>query len=366
MLLKLHEQHVCSCSCGSRACGDVASESSQLRNIFYGRTIDSLRQLGWCAIIWWREVQVIGNLSCWGSQGRKDVKEEFQDERCGVLLSLSQLLEKPPLNHRLCSKIWTFCAPKSPAKDNNLDRFPICYPNSISKAYISTASSGIVCSKYTHPRRTFRCIDFTCANNYEIVNPHNQHQRSHPKWVAEVHKQNWQPQKSGECHQPCRGHRWSWSILQKAGSGSKFHEQNRHPQKSAANITSLVEDHHHRRFLLAEFHKRIWHPQKKDGKYHQPWRGHRCSRSMLQKGGLGSGAASPGHSNGGFLQDLLLETELLFETELAVRPEALPQQRLVTSHFTCFQRARANPLLEGAGDDDDDDFNDDDREMAAE
>jgi hypothetical protein len=90
---------------------------------------------------------------------------------------------------------------------------------------------------------------------------------------------------------------------------------------------------------------------------------------MLQKAGLGSGAASPGHSNGVILQDLLLDTELLLTSELVVRPEALAQQRLVTSHFTCFQRARTNPLLEGAGDDDDDDvddFNDDDWEMAAE
>jgi hypothetical protein len=29
------------------------------------------------------------------------------------------------------------------------------------------------------------------------------------------------------------------------------------PQKRAANVTSLVVDHHHRRILLAEFHKRI-------------------------------------------------------------------------------------------------------------
>lgn len=88
------------------------SESSQLRNICYGRTIDSLRQLGGSALIRWREVQVIGNLSCWGSQSRTDVKEEIQDERCGGLLSLSQLLKKPPLNRRLCSRNLNFLRAK--------------------------------------------------------------------------------------------------------------------------------------------------------------------------------------------------------------------------------------------------------------
>ena len=116
LLLKLHEQHVCSCSCGSIACGDAvvkaAHLSSQLSNICYGRTIDSLRQVGRSALITWRQVQVIGNLSCWGSQSRTDATEEIQDEWCGGLLSLSQLLEKPPLNPRLCSRNLNFLRAK--------------------------------------------------------------------------------------------------------------------------------------------------------------------------------------------------------------------------------------------------------------